>query len=194
MVAATAPELTIFGAVVVARIIVPLLILRWPLAGVGLAIILDFYDFGIFGVIGGPGPFDWELYQALDKVLDTYYLALLMWVVWQWDDVRLRAIAYGLFLWRLAGVVAFVGLVMAGREVGLLLFIAPNIFEAFVVAILFFRAFFPHRRMSNAILLMLLLLVGVAKFAHEYDIHVAPYDVADLIPTTAPITTSDRVG
>lgn len=194
MAAAPAPELLIFGAVVAARILIPLLILRWPLGGVGLAIILDFYDFGVFGVIGGPGPFSWELYQALDKVLDTYYLALLMWVAWQWDDVRLRTIAYGLFLWRLAGVVAFLGLVMAGREVGILLFIAPNIFEVFVVAVLFFQAFFPHRRMSNAVLLILLFLVGVAKFAHEYDIHVESYDAFDPIPTIVTTTALDGVG
>ena len=172
MSAVAAPELLIFGAVVAARIVVPLLILRWPLAGTGLAIILDFYDFGIFGIIGGPGPFAWKFYQPLDKVLDTYYLTLLMWVVWHWEDTRLRSIAYGLFLWRLAGVIAFVGLAIAGREVGAILFFAPNIFEMFVIAVLFFQAFFPYRRMSNVLLILLLVLVGIGKLVHEYDLHV----------------------
>ncbi|MGH7535778.1 MAG: hypothetical protein ACREMG_09345, partial [Gemmatimonadales bacterium] len=63
--------------VIVLRLVLPLTILRWPLAGGVLALVLDALDVvlvdAIAGALGEPGEFG-PFYAQIDKWLDTYYL------------------------------------------------------------------------------------------------------------------------
>src|SRR5829696_6633394 len=70
------------AVVILLRLAVPLLILRWPLIGGILAMLLDGADVIIVDLFGpgGMGPF----YHAIDKYLDLYYLGLEAFVSLGW--------------------------------------------------------------------------------------------------------------
>ena len=65
-------DLLVFGAVLTARLLVPLAIPRFPLPAVLTALILDGVDQTIFQSFG----FDPPGYQGYDKAMDVYYLAI----------------------------------------------------------------------------------------------------------------------
>ena len=91
--------------VIVLRLIVPLLILRKPLAGGIAAMLLDATDVIIvefFGP-GGMGPH----YQNIDKGLDLYYLSLEAYVSLSWTERVPRLISLWLFGFRVVGVALF---------------------------------------------------------------------------------------
>src|SRR3954453_16313306 len=93
--------------VIALRLLLPLTILRWPLAGGLLAMLVDAVDVvlvdAIAGVLGQPGEFG-PFYAQIDKWLDTYYLAIRLIVVPRWPHDAPRTAAILLFVWRLAGV------------------------------------------------------------------------------------------
>ncbi len=91
--------------VIALRLIVPLLILRRPLAGGIAAMLLDATDVIIvefFGP-GGIGPH----YQNIDKGLDLYYLGLEAYVSLSWVECIPRLISLSLFGIRVVGVALF---------------------------------------------------------------------------------------
>jgi len=91
--------------VIALRLIVPLLILRRPLAGGIAAMLLDATDVIIvefFGP-GGMGPH----YQNIDKGLDLYYLGLEAYVSLSWVERIPRLISLSLFGLRVVGVALF---------------------------------------------------------------------------------------
>lgn len=166
------PELFIFSAVVLTRLVVPFTILRWPLAGVFVSIVADAADIMVFEKMGGPGPIRWEDYHLLDKFLDTYYLAFAAFVAWGWRDVLARKIAVSLFAWRFIGVVVFelVALVWA-EPIRPLMFFAPNIFENFFIAWLVIQKVRPSFVLTRKSAAITLLLVGIPKLVQEYVMH-----------------------
>jgi len=166
------PELLIFSAVVLVRLLVPFTILRWPLAGVFVSIIADAADIMVFEKMGGPGPIRWEDYHLLDKFLDTYYLAFAAWVAWSWEDALARTIAVSLFAWRFAGVVLFeVIALVAGEAFRPLMFFAPSIFENFFIAWLVLQKVHPGFVLTKKSTITILLLVGIPKLVQEYVMH-----------------------
>lgn len=121
----------------VVRLIVPLTILRWPLAGGLLSIAADTCDILIFNIWGFP-PWD---YQRFDKALDVYYLTLELLVVQRWLPAVgqpwlpfERSLASALFAYRLAGILLFEA---TGWRPALLLF--PNLFEVYYLLVLGLR-------------------------------------------------------
>lgn len=156
--------------VVALRLILPLSILRWPLAGGVLALVADALDVvavdGIAAALGQPGEFG-PYYAQIDKWLDTYYLALELIVALRWSEARPRGAAILLFVWRLAGVIAFE--VTAYRP---LLLIFPNLFENFYLYILIVRRWFP-RLMPKTMrqLLVVLAVLLVPKLIQEWALH-----------------------
>jgi hypothetical protein len=156
--------------VIALRVVLPLTILRWPLAGGLLAMAVDAFDVvlvdAIAAVLGQPGEFG-PFYAQLDKWLDLYYLALELVVVRRWPESIPRDAAILLFVWRLAGVVAFE--VTAHRP---LLLIFPNLFENFNLYVLIVRRWFPAllpRTVSQA--LVVLAALAVPKAIQEYVLH-----------------------
>ncbi len=146
------------------RIAGSLPVLRWPLAGGILAILVDLSDLLLMDVLDLGGVPD---YQRLDKLLDLVYMATFLAVALRWSGPD-RWVAVVLFGWRMVGFVAF----EATGERGLLL-VFPNVFEPWflLVALLHHhRNPVPWTSWQLGGVLAALLLV---KEAQEWALHLA---------------------
>ena len=110
-------EVVVIGAV---RVLGSLPVLRWPLAGGLLAILVDLSDLLLRDTLDLGGIPD---YQSFDKWMDQVYLGLFLLVALHWVGVE-RRIAIVLYADRLIGFAAFE---LTGARELLLLF--PNVFE-----------------------------------------------------------------
>ena len=160
-------------AIVIAlRLIVPVSIFRWPLAGGVASMVLDTFDVVLVDVLanllGEEGGFG-DTYQTMDKSLDVYFLSFEAFVSLRWQVTLARNASIALFLYRLVGMAAF-GL--TGARV--LLFVFPNLFANFYIYYLaatrFFPRFVPTTRRQLAIVLLALY---IPKGAQEYMLHFA---------------------
>jgi hypothetical protein len=156
--------------VIALRLVLPLTILRWPLAGGLLALVGDAIDVvlvdAIAGLLGQPPEFG-PIYAQLDKWLDLYYLALEVVVARRWVEMVPRRTAYALFAWRLLGVILFE--ITVYRP---LLVVFPNLFENYFLYILVARRWFPRfvpRTVSQSVVASLILLIP--KEIQEYVLH-----------------------
>ncbi len=149
------------------RLFVPLLILRSWVAGGVIAMLLDGGDVIITDALdmGGFG----DHYAELDKVLDSYYLALELLVALGWRNGWARVPAVALFGYRLVGVALF-----ELSEARIFLFIFPNMFENWWLYVVVVMKWFPGavpRDWRTVVIPMLALLVP--KMAQEYLLHYA---------------------
>lgn len=152
-------EVLVIGAI---RIAGSLPVLRWPLAGGLLAIVVDLSDLLLRDVLDLGGIPD---YQAFDKWMDQVYLGAFLVVAVRWAGPE-RAIAVGLYLFRLVGFVAFE---LTGERALLLLF--PNVFELwflFVAAVHRFRPGFAWR--PAVTVAVLAVLIAIKEF-QEWALH-----------------------
>ncbi|HEU0237425.1 MAG TPA: hypothetical protein VFR14_13380 [Candidatus Limnocylindrales bacterium] len=152
-------EILVIGAI---RVAGSLPVLRWPLAGGILAVLVDLSDLLLRDVLdlGGLGD-----YQAFDKWVDQVYLGLFLVVALRWSGVE-RGVAVALYGWRLIGFVAFE---LTGDR-GILLWF-PNVFEFWfllVAGIHRFRPGFTWRPVS--LVAALAVLLGL-KELHEWSLH-----------------------
>jgi hypothetical protein len=160
--------------VVAIRLLVPLSILRWPLAGALASMAVDALDVVLVdafaGALGEPGEFG-PIYAQLDKVLDTYYLTIELYVAWRWNEQLLRRTAAALYGWRLVGAVLF-----ELTAVHPLLLIFPNLFENFFLYVLITKKWAGRLvpRTIRQILLVLFVLL-IPKLVQEWLLH---YDEA----------------
>ena len=147
--------------IAIIRIAGSLPVLRWPLLGGLLAILVDLSDLLLMGVLDLGGVPD---YQSLDKWLDQVYMATFLVVALRWSDPA-RSIAVALFVFRMVGFVAFE--VTGAREV-LLLF--PNVFEFWFIVV----AAVGHERVARwspgAMAAVLVGLTGL-KVGQEWALH-----------------------
>jgi hypothetical protein len=159
--------------VIALRIVVPLLILKRPLAGGVIAMLLDGVDVIIVEFFG-PGGMG-SHYHSLDKVLDLWYLGLEFWVSLRWTERLPRLISIGLFAWRLLGVALFE---LTGWRPALFLF--PNLFEHWYLFVLVRNRWFPGIALATwRHCLTWLVILYIPKLAQEYLLHVAeaqPWD------------------
>jgi hypothetical protein len=161
--------------VVALRVVLPLLILRKPLVGGIMAMLLDAFDVVIVELFGPGGMGDH--YHSIDKVLDLHYLGIEAWVALSWSERVPRISAIALFLYRVAGVVIF-----ELTQWRLALFIFPNLIEHWFLFYLIRCRFFPGLNLNagkNTI--MWLAILYIPKLAQEYLLHVAqaqPWDWA----------------
>ncbi len=152
-------EVLVIGLI---RIAGSLPVLRWPLAGGLLAIVVDLSDLLLRDVLDLGGIPD---YQAFDKWIDQVYLGAFLVVALRWAGPE-RAIAVGLYLFRLVGFVAFE---LTGERALLLLF--PNVFELWflcVAAVHRFRPGFVWRPIVTGAVLAVLLAI---KEFQEWALH-----------------------
>jgi hypothetical protein len=149
------------AVIAVIRIAGSLPVLRWPLAGGILAVLVDLSDLLLRDVLdlGGVGD-----YQAFDKWLDLVYLCTFLIVALRWDG-RARSIAVALFAYRLVGFVLFE---VTGARALLLLF--PNVFEFWFLLVAALGAS-RVAGWSTARLAIVLLAITAAKEAQEWAIH-----------------------
>ena len=159
----TTGQLVVIGL----RLIVPLLILRKPLAGGIAALLLDALDVVIVEFFG-PGGMGSQ-YHSLDKVLDVYYLGLEAFVSLSWIERIPRLISVTLFVYRVVGVALF-----ELTDWRPLLFIFPNLFENWFLFVLIVWTFFPAVRLGAwRRCLTWLLVLYIPKLGQEYLLHVA---------------------
>jgi hypothetical protein len=152
------PEILVIAAI---RIAGSLPVLRWPLAGGILAVLVDLSDLLLRDVLdlGGVGD-----YQSLDKWLDQVYLATFLIVALRWAGWP-RRIAVALYVYRLVGFVAFE---LTGERALLLVF--PNVFELWFLLV---AAVGPDRvaAWSASRYAAVLVLLTAAKEVQEWAIH-----------------------
>ena len=154
----TAETLLIVGL----RILLPLTILRWPLAGGILALVADALDIVLASLVDLGGL--WQ-YHNLDKFLDTYYLALEAIVAQRWTALP-RWTATLLFAYRLTGVALF-----EVTNIRLFLFFFPALFENFFLFYAALLRFFPEYDLTPRRLAFWLAILLVPKMVQEYVLH-----------------------
>ena len=151
-------EILVIAAI---RIAGSLPVLRWPLAGGILAVVVDLSDLLLRDVLdlGGVGD-----YQTLDKWLDQVYLGAFLIVALRWEG-RARAIAVALYSYRLVGFGLFE---LLGERALLLAF--PNVFEFWFLVV---AAAGPARvdAWSTGRRAGVLLVLTLLKEAQEWAIH-----------------------
>ncbi len=128
-----APMTTEMWIIAAVRIAGSLPVLRWPLAGAIIAMLVDLSDLFMMNLIHLGGV---KNYQSFDKWLDQVYMLTFLVVALRWQAAP-RNMAIALYTYRMAGFVAFE--ITQSRD--LLLFF-PNVFEfwfVFVAALKQFR-------------------------------------------------------
>jgi len=160
--------------IAVVRIVGSLPVLRWPLAGGLVVLVVDLSDLLLRDTLDLGGVPD---YQSLDKWLDQVYLALFLVVALRWRAVE-RRVAVGLYLYRLVGFALFS---LTGERALLLVF--PNVFEPWFLLV----AALHHRReplrWTAPRLGLALAAVTVVKEVQEWALHGARLLDAYTIPT-----------
>jgi len=116
-------EVVVIAAI---RIAGSLPVLRWPLLGGLLAILVDLSDLLLRDLLDLGGMPD---YQSLDKWLDQVYLGAFLVVALRWTGPA-RTVAIALYVFRLVGFLAFE---ITHERALLLLF--PNVFEFWFIAV-----------------------------------------------------------
>lgn len=162
--------------VFILRLIIPLLIFRYPLLGGILAMLLDGLDVVFIEIIGKGfnlqiDSFYDQNYHLVDKYLDMYYLTFEFIVSLRWSENLARKTSIFLFVLRLVGFFAF-----EVTKVRWLLFIAPNLFENFYLFYLSARKIYPGWEVKNKKrLIIILLILYIPKFFQEYILHIKQY-------------------
>jgi hypothetical protein len=152
-------EVLVIGAI---RILGSLPVLRWPLAGGILAILVDLSDLLLRDLLDLGGIPD---YQSFDKWIDQVYLAAFLVVALRWRDPE-RAIAVGLYVFRLVG---FVAVQVPGERSLLLVF--PNVFEPWFLLVAAVHRFRPEMSWRAVPTVAALAVLTVLKEIQEWALH-----------------------
>ena len=152
-------EVLVIGAV---RILGSLPVLRWPLAGGILSILVDLSDLLLRDTLDLGGIPD---YQAFDKWADQVYLGLFLIVALRWSGIE-RSIAIALYLFRLVGFVAFE---LTGERTLLLVF--PNVFEPWFLVVAAVHHWAPGFAWRPATVAVVLAGLVAVKEAQEWALH-----------------------
>jgi hypothetical protein len=175
--AVPADDAVVVVVIVAARLLVPLLIPRFPLVIVA-ALLLDGVDNALLrGLtevdLSADGP-----YQSWDKALDIYYLSIAyLSTMRNWTSRPAFRIGQFLFYYRLVGNVLFE--LLQSRAM-LLLF--PNTFEFYFIAYEAIRQRYdPAHVPARMWLLIAAGLWVVVKLPQEYWIHIAKRDFTDTV-------------
>ena len=155
--------------VAIVRVAGSLLVLRWPFWGGVAAVLVDLLDLLLFDLAVRAGWAGFDGYQSFDKWLDQAYLLAFLYVAIRDFEPGPRAVAVGLWLFRFVGFVAF--------EAGWLpregLFLVPNLFEPWFLAVAFQQRYVPSFRWSAAGGALVLGALLAVKLVQEWALHVA---------------------
>lgn len=151
------------GALIVGimRLIVPVFILRWPLAGSIAAVIADGIDVFFLSFLGG-----FSDYQAADKLLDFYAMTFMAIAALRWKPLEKWPLL-GLFFFRGIGVVLFE---MTGLRWLLLVF--PNLFLFYYFFCAARNRFFPSFILTIKRVAIILLILLIPILIEEYLLHI----------------------
>ncbi len=167
----------IFGAVVAARILVPLAIPKFPLPAMLAALVIDGLDQTIFQTFTS---LDLEGYQTYDKALDVYYLSIAyIATLRNWTNHTAVGVSRFLYYYRMVGVVIF-----EVTQIRAVLLIFPNTFEYFFDFYEGVRARWDPRKLTRGLIIGSAAFIWIfIKLPQEWWIHVAQLDATDLIKT-----------
>ncbi|MFM1752839.1 MAG: hypothetical protein RL119_1801 [Actinomycetota bacterium] len=165
----------VFAAVVGLRFLVPLRIPRFPLPAILVCLIIDAADQSIFQQFTN---LNLDGYQTYDKALDVFYLSIAyVAVLRNWVSGPLVMTVIFLWYYRLVGVVIFE---FTGERWYLVIF--ANTFEYFFILVEIYRQTRrPDRLTWKWILTAVALLWVCIKIPQELWIHVAQWDVTDVL-------------
>jgi len=171
-------DILIVLLVIGARLVVPLFIPRFPLPALITSLVIDAIDQTIFQRFTS---LDLSGYQSYDKSLDIYYLTIAYTAVLRnWTNGFAVEIARFLWYYRLVGVVLFE--ITGTRAV---LFVFPNTFEYYVIAIEAIRLGWDIRRLSHKALIGITAFIWIViKLPQEWWIHIAGLDFTDFMKET----------
>ncbi len=151
--------------IIIARLFLPLIILRYPLFGGAVAIILDNIDWHTRSLFGLRPFFD---YQSIDKILDMYYLSLIAIVGWKFKNILIRNLIFGLFIYRFIGFLLF-----EFTQMRSMLFLFPNIYENFFFFYYILKTIASYEpKIPIPTTVLFVVLVAVPKILQEYAIHI----------------------
>ena len=152
----------------IVRLIVPLLILRWPLGGLIASVVADTLDVVIIAAIRS-GMFD--DYTSMDKLLDTYMLVFAAIVAWRWQNRIARFAGIALFGYRVIGVA-----ILQLTDARWVLFLFPSVFDFFYVYHLVTTRWFPALEVNGyrKLAYVLLILTGM-KLVQEFILHIVEF-------------------
>ena len=172
----TGTETVIFTVVVGTRLLVPLLIFRYPLPAILACLVIDGVDQTIFQTYTDL-PLD--NYQSYDKALDIYYQSLAyISTLRNWTNVDAVRIGQFLMFYRLVGVLLF----ELSDDNRSLLLVFPNTFEYYFIFYEAVRCLWnPATRTRRFWLWSAGLIWVFIKLPQEWWIHVAQIDTTDLI-------------
>jgi hypothetical protein len=165
-------------AILATRLIVPLLIPRFPLPAILVALVVDAADQTLLQQLTD---FSLDSYQNFDKALDIYYLAIAYLAVYRnWTNDFAIQVAAFLWYYRLVGVLLF----EVFQERWLLL-VFPNTFEYFFIAYCVVQTCWNPQRMSHRAVVGLAAFIWIViKLPQEWWIHVAQNDFTDFTKET----------
>ncbi|MFD1827980.1 MULTISPECIES: hypothetical protein [Mumia] len=165
----------VFWAVVVARLLVPLLVFKYPLPAIVACMLLDGVDQTIFQTFTS---LDLSHYQSYDKALDIYYLALAYVATMRnWTSRPAFEVARFLFFYRLVGTTIFE---LTGGTHRWLLLIFPNTFEYFFIFYEIVRTRWDPKRFSLRWWIAAAAVIWIViKIPQEAWIHVLKLDLTD---------------
>jgi hypothetical protein len=152
-------EVVVIAAI---RIAGSLPVLRWPLAGGILAILVDLSDLLLRDLLDLGGIPD---YQAFDKWVDQVYQATFLIAALRWSGLE-RRIAIGLYAYRLIGFAAFE---LTGERLVLLLF--SNVFELWFLFVAALHVARPASAWRPATVAAVLGVLVLLKEVQEWALH-----------------------
>jgi hypothetical protein len=152
-------EVLVIGLV---RVLGSLPVLRWPLAGGVLAVLVDLADLLLRDTLDLGGIPD---YQSFDKWMDQVYLAAFLVVALRWQEPE-RMVAVALYVFRLVGFVAFEA--MGDRN---LLLLFPNVFEFWFLLVAAIHRIRPAMAWRTATILPALAVLVGLKEIQEWALH-----------------------
>jgi hypothetical protein len=151
-----------FLLIAIVRVLGSLPVLRWPFAGGILAIVVDLLDLVLLDWLD---PLAFVHYQAFDKYLDQVYMLTFLVVALRWEGIE-RNVAVALYLFRLAGFIAFE---LTGARMSLVLF--PNVFEIWFLVVAGLHASGRSVRWKAPQLVAVLAAALLVKEVQEWAIH-----------------------
>jgi hypothetical protein len=165
----------VIAAIILARLLVPLLIPRLPLPGIVAAMLLDGVDRFVYE---GAGAAHLDGYQVFDKALDIYYLTIAYAsTIRNWDSGPAFQIGRVLWYYRLVGVMLF-----EYTDARWMLLVFPNTFEYYFLVIEAAKVTRnPFSWSANRLLAFASGLWMFVKLPQEWWLHVAELDVTDFL-------------
>lgn len=149
-----------------ARLLIPLTILRFPIAGVLTSMYLDLQDFNYLTIRTTQ---DMTNYQTWDKFMDIYYLTIAFLTTLHWKEVFAKKMSILFYFYRALGV-----LVLFFFHERFMLVFFPNIFENFFLFYLLFKKFTNNAKLFTTLPITTIVIASIVmpKLVAEYYLHI----------------------